>query len=100
MARNLIELIGAMEDEEALKSLEIPLESRELILRKKAVFVLGKIHNNTSTMLLSQALRDEDAGLRRSALDLLKSRSDDKSREALAACKKDAKAPEDVRRLI
>ena len=98
--KNLIELIGSMEDGQILKILEIPLKHAEVIIRRKTIFVLSKRKEKESTLILAQALKDEDEILRKYALRILKNRTDNFAQEVLKACIEDKDIPEDIRQAL
>lgn len=97
IVKNLIELIGATEDDELIKILEIPLKHTDAVIRKKVIFVLGKLKGKESAVLLGEALKDTDASLRKHALDILKSRKDNFALQALTEQRNDKGLPDDIR---
>jgi len=83
--KNLIELLGAIEDEEAIKILRAPLTHADITIRRKTIFTLGKLKGRESAALLGEALKDADASLRKYAGNILRNRKDDFALQALNA---------------
>lgn len=98
--KNLVELIGAMEDEEIIKILEVPLKHPDTFIRRKATFALRKRKGKNSARLLGETLKDEDARIRKEALRILKARNDDFSRNILKVCAQDKNLPLDIREAL
>ena len=95
---NLIELVGAIGDEKIVSVLKIPLGHQDASIRKKTIFVLGKLRGKESAGLLAEALSDGDVSLRKFAARTLKSRNDEYSAEIINRCRKDLGLPEEIRR--
>ena len=100
MLKNLIEIVGAMEHEEIVGILRIPLHSPDISIRRKAVFTLGKMRAQESALLLIEALKDTDTRIVKEALLALKGRKDNFAADALKAAKEDKNLADDIRREI
>ncbi len=97
IVKNLIEIIGAMDNPEVIKVLSIPLKNPDATIRRKVVFTLSRMRDIESTRLLGLALKDGDTALRQEALQYLKARKDDYSVNLLQSCLQDESLPEDIR---
>jgi diguanylate cyclase (GGDEF)-like protein len=100
MLKNLIEIVGAMEHEEIVGILRIPLHSPNIIIRRKAVFALSKMKGQESALLLTETLKDTDTKIARESLSALKARKDHFAADALKAAKEDKNLTDDIRREI
>jgi len=98
--KNLIELIGATEDDEVVKILDAPLKHTDAAIRRKTIFTLGKLKGKVSAALLGEALKDRDISLRKYALSILKNRRDNFAAQVRAQYSKDKDLPDDIRRAI
>lgn len=83
VVKNLVEIIGAMGNEEVVKILKLPLEHPDPQIRRKVIFTLSKLKGEESAKLLEFAAHDKDEETSREALQALKSRKDDYARQLL-----------------
>ncbi len=81
---NTIEIIGAMDNENLVNILEVPLKHPDFMIRRKVIFNLSKMKGRNSAQLLKIALQDPDEKLRNVALDTLKNRKDEFAKQILA----------------
>ena len=82
---NTIEIIGAMDNENLVNILEVPLGHSDFMVREKVIFNLGRMKGQNSAQLLKIALQDPDEKLHNAALDTLKNRKDEFAKQILTA---------------
>lgn len=97
LTKNLIEVIGAIESEELVSILEIPLRDKEPGIRKKVIFALSKMKGKASARLLIEALKDSDSSMRQAALQALKSRKDEAAHSVVKECANDKSLSDELR---
>jgi len=96
--KNLMELIGTMENEYAVKMMRLPLAHADQGIRRKAVFTLGKMKGMESAEILRETLRDPDPVIAREALQALKNRKDPAAAQVLKFASQDKDLPADIRK--
>ena len=81
--RTVGKVIGAMDNENLVNILEVPLGHSDFMVREKVIFNLGRMKDQNSAQLLKIALQDPDEKLHNAALDTLKNRKDEFAKQIL-----------------
>lgn len=85
LMNNLIEIIAAMESEDIAEALESVLSGPDHAVRRKAIFVLGKMKSGRSARLLLKISGDKDKEAAGLALRTLKGRADEAAKLVIKA---------------
>ena len=85
LTNNLIEIIAAMESEDIAEALEPVLSGPDPAVRRKVIFVLGKMKSGRSARLLLKISGDKDKEAAGLALRTLKGRADEAAKLVIKA---------------
>ena len=71
MRKNVVDALGRIKSNEAVKHLIKALEDRDAIVRRSAAYALGQIKSDEAVKHLIKTLEDEDTTVRNNAIDAL-----------------------------
>ncbi|MCU0665664.1 MAG: diguanylate cyclase [Candidatus Omnitrophica bacterium] len=91
VVKNLIELVGAMDREEALDALVPALNHSDINIKRKAIFVLSKMRGLRSAQLIASCSSDESGHIRSQAIHVLQERPDSFAKQVLSELLKEQK---------
>lgn len=77
VVKNLIEIVGAMENENAVQFMAKVFKAADAVIRRKIIFTLGKMKGPSSAELLEAVLKGPDSKLAEEAMEALKNRKDE-----------------------